>query len=67
MYPYDHITLDSILPGLPVEAQSWIKDLDVGLRDGLETILDKVGPEAFAAYWQDYKAEVEFLDRFFGC
>ena len=66
MYPHDDVTLESILPRLPVEAQSWIAELRPGIRDALETRLDLVGAEAFLRYWQDYKAEVEELDHFFG-
>ena len=66
MYPHDHVTLESILPRLPVEAQSWIAELRPDIRDATETMLHIVGPEAFATYWQDYKAEVAQLDHFFG-
>jgi hypothetical protein len=65
MNPNDRTTLDSILPRLPAEAQTWIEGLDAGTKASLETVLNYVGPEAFARYWQDYKAEIEELDHFF--
>lgn len=63
----DLITLASILPRLPAEAQAWIKGLDADDYTAMETILNNVGAENFIKHWKvhhdDYqKFEYDFWD-----
>jgi hypothetical protein len=60
MYPHDHVTLESILPRLPVEAVSWINSLSPGWRASVENRLHIVGPDSFVAYWRTYRDELAF-------
>ena len=51
----DHISLTTIVPKLPAEAQSWINGLTPDFRSSTEHVLNIVGEESFIKNWEYHR------------
>jgi hypothetical protein len=60
------ITLVSILPRLPIEAQVFFKGLGPYWRRSTEHVLNIVGADSFVTHWEYQRAEIKKLSWDFG-
>ena len=60
------ISLESILPRLPLEGQVWLNGLNRYCRWALECDLRTAGPDLFVEYWESLRDTLQKLERDLG-
>jgi len=60
------VSLTTILPRLPAEAQSWINGLSPEYRASTEHILNLVGEDNFVKHWRTHREDQLKLENDFG-
>jgi hypothetical protein len=59
-------SLESILPRLPPEGQTWLNGLNRFCRRAVEHDLRIAGPDLFVEYWESLRDTLQKLERDFG-
>jgi hypothetical protein len=62
----NHISLTTIMPKLPAEAQAWISGLNPSFRTSVEIILNYVGEDSFIKHWRMHREDQQKFENDFG-